>query len=76
MSFNTAIQVAVLAGNAKVVQLLLQAGADPNDSRDGLGTVLQVAAFKGNELVATHLLEANADVNLHFEGSFDGVRHP
>ena len=57
-----------------MLQLLLEAGANPNYSRDGLGTALQVAAFGGNELIAKHLLEANADVNLQCEGDFYGVR--
>ena len=48
-----------------MVQLLLEADANPNNSREGHGTALQ-----GYELIATHLLEAKADVNLH------GVRHP
>ena len=59
-----------------MVQLLLEAGASPNYSREGQGTALQLAAFKGNELIAKHLLEANADVNLQCEGDFSGVRHP
>ena len=29
------------------MQLFLEAGADPNDSREGWGAVLQVAAFRG-----------------------------
>ena len=58
-----------------MVQILLEANADPNDSKEGWGTVLQVAAFRGSELIVKYLLEANADVNLHYEGDFDGVRH-
>ena len=61
---------------AAVVQLLLEAGADPNDSREGLGTALQIAAFRGNELITKHLLEAKADVNLQCEVSFYDVRQP
>ena len=60
----------------KVVQLLLEAGADPNDSREGQGTVLQAASYWGRESTAKHLLEANADVNLQCEGRYDGVGHP
>ena len=63
-------------GNAKMVQLLLEAGADPNDSKEGHGTVLQMATYWGNESIVKCLLEANADVNLQCEGEFDGVRHP
>ena len=58
------------------MQLLLEAGADPNDSREGRGTVLQVAAYWDNELIVKHLLGAKADVNLRCEGHFRGVRHP
>ena len=76
MSFNTALQVVVFAGNEKMVQILLAAGADPNDIREGLGTILQAAAFKGSELIVKHLLEANADANLHCDRDSDHVRHP
>ena len=59
-----------------MVQLLLEAGANPNYSREGLGTALQLAAFKGNESIVKHLLEASADVNLQCEGYFCGVSQP
>ena len=58
-----------------MVQLLLEAGAHPNYSRESRGTALQIAAFKGNELIAKHHLEAKADANLQCEGDFCGVRH-
>ena len=58
------------------MQLLLEANADPNDSREGSGTVLQVAVFKGNELIIKHLLEASTDVNLHCGWDFGDVRDP
>ena len=59
-----------------MVQLLLEAGADPNDSKEGHGTALQVAVYWGKESTVKRLLEADADVNLGCEGEFDGVRHP
>ena len=52
------------------MQLFLEAGADPNDSKEGSGTALQIAAFKGNELIVKRLLEAKADIELHYEGEF------
>ena len=66
----------MLAQNEKAVELLLEANANPNDSKKGWGNVLQVATFKGNELITKRLLKANADVNLHCEGDFHGVRDP
>ena len=57
------------------MRLLLEADADPNDSRDGQGTVLQIAAFMGYELIVILLLNANADVNLYCNGYCDGVGH-
>ena len=70
------MQVAVWEEKEKVVQLLLEANADPNSLREGGGTSLQIAAFLGNELIVKHLLEAKADVNLQCEGEFEDVRHP
>ena len=58
------------------MQLLLEANADPNNSKDGWGTALQIAAFKGNELIIKYLLDAGADINLHCGGDFSGVRDP
>ena len=64
-----------MAQNEKVVQFLLEANADPNDSREGCGTALQLAALKGNGSIVKRLLEANADVNRHCGADFHGVRH-
>ena len=72
----TALHAAVWKEREKIVQLLLEAGADPNDSKEGWGTALQIAAFKGNELITKHLPEANADANLHCKGVFGSVRYP
>ena len=60
----------------RIVQLVLEANADPHDSKEHWGTVLQIAAFKGNELIVKHLLKANADVNLHCSRTFGNVRDP
>ena len=66
----------MLGQNEKVVELLLEANADLNSSRDGWGTSLQIGASKGNEFVIRHLLEGSTDVNLHCKGDFGGVRDP
>ena len=76
MKCDTALQAAVWTDNEKMVQLLLQANADPNESKEGWGTVLQIAAGRGSELIVNYLLKANADVNLHYEGHLGSVRHP
>ena len=59
-----------------MVQLLLEAGANSNYSREGQGTALQLAAFKGKESIVKHLLEASAAVDLQCEGDFRGVSQP
>ena len=58
------------------MQVLLEANADPNNSREGWGTALQIAALTGNEPIVKKLLRANADVNRHCKGDFHGVRRP
>ena len=68
--------MAVRKQNESVVQLLLKAGADPNNLMEGWGTVLQIAAFEGNELIVKHLLEASTDANPHCDGTFGEVRDP
>ena len=76
MDYTTALQVAVWDENERLVQLLLEANADPNDPMEDWGTVLQIAVYLGNELIVKHLLKANADANLHCGGNFGGVRDP
>jgi ankyrin repeat protein len=58
------LQVAVWREDENIVQLLLEANADPNASREGCGTALQIAAYIGNELIVKQLLEAKADDNI------------
>lgn len=62
--------------SVRVVQILLEANADPNDTIEDGETVLQDAAYHGSELIVKFLLGANADVNSHCEDDLDGVGHP
>jgi ankyrin repeat protein len=49
--------------DGKIVQVLLDAGADPNaKTTKGGGTALMIAAYSGNELAARELLKAGADL--------------
>ncbi|KAK6080827.1 Protein fem-1-like protein [Seiridium cupressi] len=63
------LQAAVCHGNVEMLELLLQAGARPNDKLHGFGgrTALQEAAEKGEIGIAKLLLdhEPPADVNAH-----------
>jgi ankyrin repeat protein len=70
------LQAAVGAEHQKIVQLLLEANADPNASGGLCGTALQIAAFQGNELIVKLLLEAKANVNLKCVAKFGNVKHP
>ena len=73
---GTALHAAIQGGNEKVVQLLLEAGADPNVILEGSGTALQLAVFEGNESIVKRLLKANADANLTCKFHTSDVRHP
>ncbi len=56
-------QAAALTGNPTIVQLLLEAGADPNTRDDRGLTPLHEGATNSNPVVTAHLLAAGADPN-------------
>ncbi|RAH53365.1 ankyrin [Aspergillus piperis CBS 112811] len=62
---RTALQDAVEEGNVQIVDMLLDAGADPNQCAAEFwgGTALQFAAIKGYIGIARKLLVKGADVN-------------
>ena len=57
-----ALMAASSQGHEKVVQILIDAGADVNDILPD-GTALQVASFYGHEKVVQILIDAGADIN-------------
>ena len=60
---KTALMAAALNGDAKLVQDLLQAGADPNATNQTGGTALMYGMVGGSLEVLEHLLAAKAAVN-------------
>lgn len=54
---------AALRGNTEIVDLLLEAGANPNGALQNGETALAVAAQNGEYTIASKLLEAGADPN-------------
>lgn len=60
---DTGLQIAARSGNAVMVKLLLNAGADVNARNHEGFTPLHEAAFNGNDSIAEILLNSGADVN-------------
>ncbi|KAL8911505.1 MAG: hypothetical protein Q9172_007660 [Xanthocarpia lactea] len=54
---------AVIHGHARVVEILLRAGADPNESSRDQGTCLEIASRKGYHLIVESLLLFGVDAN-------------
>ena len=53
------------AGNASIVKLLLDFGADPNNKDDRGRTVLHIAASRGSEPVVKELLSSNKILDIN-----------
>jgi ankyrin repeat protein len=60
---NTALMDAAWVGEAGIVRVLLDAGADPNHHGQGDDTALHHAAWNGNAEIAAMLLAAGAEVD-------------
>jgi len=60
----TAFMLAAQAGDLESVKLLLEAGADVNESTPEYGSALVLAVVNGNEDVALYLLDNGADPNI------------
>ena len=61
--FGTTLDAASLGGHEKIVQLLLDKGAEVNAQGGFYGNALQAASVKGDEQVVKILLDKGAEVN-------------
>ena len=61
--YGNALQAASGNSNEKVVQQLLDNGADINAQGGDYGNALQAASYNGNKNVVQHLLDNGADIN-------------
>ncbi|RMZ92142.1 hypothetical protein DV736_g628, partial [Chaetothyriales sp. CBS 134916] len=61
--YGNALQAASEEGHAKVVQMLMDAGADVNAQGGRYSNALQAASYRGHEKVVQMLMDAGADVN-------------
>jgi ankyrin repeat protein len=71
--YGNALQAAVVGGNPKMVQLLLNVGADVNEKSGKFGYALQAAAYTGNKEIVRMLLKHGA--NIHAQGGRYGSAH-
>jgi ankyrin repeat protein len=65
-----ALQIPSERGYEKVVQILIDAGADINAHRGFYGNALQAASFGGHERIVQMLIDAGADVNFREKGPY------
>jgi ankyrin repeat protein len=62
-TFGNALQAALFGGHDKVMQMLMDAGADVNAQGGTFGNALQAASYRGQDKVMQMLMDAGADVN-------------
>ncbi|KAJ5127852.1 hypothetical protein N7448_008631 [Penicillium atrosanguineum] len=63
--YGSALQAASFKGHERVVQLLLEKGADPYALGGKFGSALQAASFAGHDKVVQILLENSMDFHAH-----------
>ncbi|KAF9473016.1 hypothetical protein BDN70DRAFT_768866, partial [Pholiota conissans] len=59
--YGTALQAASCAGEYRIVELLIQKGADVNIAGGEHGTALQTASYQGANSIVQLLIENGAD---------------
>ena len=69
----SALMLACYHGHTNIATILLDAGANPNDSVFGGNTVLMGAAFKGHANIARLLLSYNADPKITNEKGLNAL---
>ena len=62
-NYGTTLHAASLGGHEKIVQILLDKGADVNAQGGEYGNALQAASYEGRNQVVQMLLDKGADVN-------------
>ena len=61
--YDSALLSSIHGGHGAVTRLLLQFGANPNETSQGHGTALEIAAAQGSLQIVQLLIEFGADVN-------------
>jgi ankyrin repeat protein len=67
---NNALIEAVMTGKLEIVTLLLEAGADPNNTTEIKKSPLNIASIAGFTKIAGELIRAGADINFRDQYGF------